>query len=212
MLGPVSLIINAGGESRRMGQPKAYLPVPPHNYPLILHIIQRLQPLCFEQIIIVANDPAFPEILNPHLHQLMNTTTIAPITILADQYPAMGPVSLEQLAPASNLQILISFERPHKLISSVFGSEGGYRMRRCEADVSFRWKCCLMLLKPRGQVSSATTHQNTSLISRKCQNGSSTVFDGCMKLCGNKSRITARGCAQTSTVCGRARAKCLPSR
>ena len=76
-----------------MGQPKAYLPVPPHNHPLILHMIQRLQPLRFEQIIIVTNDPAFPEMINPHLDQLANTTNFAPITVLADQYPAMGPLA-----------------------------------------------------------------------------------------------------------------------
>lgn len=90
---PVSLIINAGGESRRMGQPKEYLPVPPHNHPLILHIIQRLQPLHFEQIIIVSNDPTLPEILNLHLNQLSTAIQIVPITVLADQYPAMGPLA-----------------------------------------------------------------------------------------------------------------------
>lgn len=50
------LVVNAGGASARMGQPKALLPVPPANMPLIQHIIERLRPLVQPGILVVAND------------------------------------------------------------------------------------------------------------------------------------------------------------
>ncbi len=51
------LVINAGGASRRMGQPKALLPVPPHNTPLLAHMVQRLLPLGPTRLLVVSNDP-----------------------------------------------------------------------------------------------------------------------------------------------------------
>ncbi|MCB0188150.1 MAG: NTP transferase domain-containing protein, partial [Caldilineaceae bacterium] len=46
---PVTLIVNAGGQSRRMGQPKALLPLPPTNRPLLETIVQRFQTLAPQQ-------------------------------------------------------------------------------------------------------------------------------------------------------------------
>lgn len=54
---PLDLIINAGGASRRMGRPKALLPVPPDGTPLIAHVVQRLITLPWARVIVVANDP-----------------------------------------------------------------------------------------------------------------------------------------------------------
>ncbi len=54
---PVSLIVNAGGQSRRMGQAKALLPMPQTGTPLIVHIVRRLLPSVTDQVIVVANDP-----------------------------------------------------------------------------------------------------------------------------------------------------------
>lgn len=51
-----TLVVNAGGESSRMGQSKALLPVPPTNMPLIVHIIERLRPIVQPGILVVAND------------------------------------------------------------------------------------------------------------------------------------------------------------
>jgi molybdopterin-guanine dinucleotide biosynthesis protein A len=53
---PVALIVNAGGESRRMGSNKALLPVPPTGEALILSILRRLAPLASDQITVVSND------------------------------------------------------------------------------------------------------------------------------------------------------------
>jgi molybdopterin-guanine dinucleotide biosynthesis protein A len=59
-LSDLTLIINAGGQSRRMGQPKALLPVPPRGEPLIAHIARRLQVLAPTRWVVVTNDPDLP--------------------------------------------------------------------------------------------------------------------------------------------------------
>jgi molybdopterin-guanine dinucleotide biosynthesis protein A len=59
-LAQLDLIINAGGESRRMGRSKALLPVPPAGTPLIAHVARRLAVLPLGRVIVVANDPDLP--------------------------------------------------------------------------------------------------------------------------------------------------------
>jgi len=61
MAAQISLLINAGGRSRRMGEPKALLPVPPHGQPLLTTIVQRLQALAPDAIVVIANDPQIRE-------------------------------------------------------------------------------------------------------------------------------------------------------
>lgn len=56
----LTLIINAGGQSLRMGAAKPLLPVPPHATPLIAHIAARLAPLGAARLVVVTNDPALP--------------------------------------------------------------------------------------------------------------------------------------------------------
>ncbi len=51
------LIVNAGGNSRRMGVQKALLPVPPDETPLLRHVIERLSGLVSGQTYVIANDP-----------------------------------------------------------------------------------------------------------------------------------------------------------
>lgn len=74
------LIINAGGESRRMGRPKALLPVPPDNLPLIAHVAQRLSRLPLNRLIVVANDPTLPEKAHLPAHAFFTS----------DAYPGTG--------------------------------------------------------------------------------------------------------------------------
>ena len=74
-----TLLINAGGTSRRMGTPKALLPTP-GGEPLIRHIAHRLLPLAGE-LLVVANDPAVADALSP-----------LPVRWLVDVYPDAGPL------------------------------------------------------------------------------------------------------------------------
>jgi molybdopterin-guanine dinucleotide biosynthesis protein A len=60
----LTLLINAGGESTRMGQSKALLPVPSVGMPLIGHVATRLRPLA-QTCIIIANDPALCDAVAP---------------------------------------------------------------------------------------------------------------------------------------------------
>jgi molybdopterin-guanine dinucleotide biosynthesis protein A len=52
----VALVVNAGGQSRRMGRVKALLPVPPDGEPLVCHVVKRLLPLVTERAVVVTND------------------------------------------------------------------------------------------------------------------------------------------------------------
>ncbi len=55
-----TIVIQAGGESRRMGQNKALLPF--HGQPLIERVVKRLQPFA-DQLILTANHPESFEFL-----------------------------------------------------------------------------------------------------------------------------------------------------
>jgi molybdopterin-guanine dinucleotide biosynthesis protein A len=75
-----SLVLNAGGASRRMGQTKALLPTPPWGQPLLRHMLLRLQPLPFDRVILVTNDPQFATLAELD----------RPVQIVADAYPGCG--------------------------------------------------------------------------------------------------------------------------
>lgn len=76
----LTLVINAGGQSRRMGTSKALLPVPPQAAPLIAHVAARLAPLAAQRLVVVTNDPQLPT-----LAQLPPETVF-----VADAYPDTG--------------------------------------------------------------------------------------------------------------------------
>lgn len=79
---PATLLLNAGGNSRRMGRDKALLPVPGSQEPLIRHVARRLLPLTEGDLVVVANDPAVYATLEP----------LQPRLCLADAYPDTGPL------------------------------------------------------------------------------------------------------------------------
>lgn len=51
----VTLLVMAGGKSRRMGRDKLLLPVPPKGVPLVLHVVERLLPIA-DHAFVLAND------------------------------------------------------------------------------------------------------------------------------------------------------------
>jgi len=102
-----TLVINAGGESRRMGQSKALLPIlntdgRPRS--LIAHIAERLRPLSPERLVVVTNDGA-----------LIEQAQIAePVEFIHDTYPGMGALGgiATALEAVDEWAILVACDMP----------------------------------------------------------------------------------------------------
>jgi len=73
---PVSAIILAGGQSRRMGKNKALLPV--HGQPLILWIAQRLKPLTQDIIVVARSEEPY---------------TSLGLSVTLDRWAGIGPLA-----------------------------------------------------------------------------------------------------------------------
>lgn len=100
----LTLVINAGGQSRRMGTAKALLPVPPHGTPLIAHIAARLAPLAADALVVVTNEPALPQ-----------AAQLPPGTIfVADAYPDTGTLGgiATGLQQASEWALVVACDLP----------------------------------------------------------------------------------------------------
>jgi molybdenum cofactor guanylyltransferase len=72
-----ALLVLAGGESRRMGRPKALLPVGPET--LIEWVIARLAPELPELLVAARSEAQLPAALRPHL--------------VRDRHPGAGPLA-----------------------------------------------------------------------------------------------------------------------
>lgn len=130
------LVINAGGASRRMGQPKALLPVPPHATPLLEHIVRRLLPLEPTRALVVSNDPALPA----------QVTLPLPAAFVADAWPDTGTLggiatALAHLAPNEDWALVVACDLPlvsaplvARLLEIAAGTDD-------TAGAGFRWDC-----------------------------------------------------------------------
>ena len=98
------LIVNAGGNSRRMGTHKALLPAPPDGTPLLLHIIERLSGIVTGQTYVIANDPTLSirAGLPPSVHQI------------PDHYPGAGSLGglATGLARCSGWAMVVACDLP----------------------------------------------------------------------------------------------------
>ena len=95
-VGAPTLLINAGGESRRMGTAKALLPVPPRGISLIRHVAERLLPLV-ARLIVIANDAAvcaaLADIEPPCQAQQKERRAVQlSVDCLPDDEPGCGPL------------------------------------------------------------------------------------------------------------------------
>ena len=99
-----TLMINAGGQSRRMGRNKALLPVPPDDTPLLALLLARLANLGPAQVGVISDDPAVARVA-------MDQDAV---TILRDAYPGQGPLSgiATALAAADGWVMLLACDMP----------------------------------------------------------------------------------------------------
>jgi molybdenum cofactor guanylyltransferase len=85
---PFALVVNAGGQSRRMGRAKALLPMPHTGTPLLIHIVRRLLPLVTDRVVIVTNDPLVVAAVDKLVREFVDELPV--VTVLPDEWPEGG--------------------------------------------------------------------------------------------------------------------------
>lgn len=113
---PIDLVVNAGGQSRRMGRAKALLPLPPDDTPLILHIIRRLAPLVGGKIVVVTNDAQVARTVLADAQRKVqkDIQQAGDIQVLPDGWPdggALGGIATG-LAACSGWTIVVACDMP----------------------------------------------------------------------------------------------------
>jgi molybdopterin-guanine dinucleotide biosynthesis protein A len=79
----LSALINAGGSSTRMGTPKALLPMPPDERPLLAYVVETAAAVVDGPIYVIANHPPVQEIAR----RLPN------VILLSDKEQGKGPLA-----------------------------------------------------------------------------------------------------------------------
>ncbi|MEZ4712629.1 MAG: molybdenum cofactor guanylyltransferase [Caldilineaceae bacterium] len=145
----LTLIINAGGGSRRMGQPKALLPVPPDDRPLLEHIVHRLQTLAPTQTVIVANEPTLR----------MRTKLRDDVRWLTDAYPDTGPLGglAAGLAACDGWAIFVACDMP--LLNPALFAHFGALAAQTDDHGAAIWDAIVPLVDNYAQVLHAVYHR-----------------------------------------------------
>lgn len=101
---PFTLALNAGGRSRRMGQNKALLPVPPDDVPLLAVLSARLAVLQPQRLLVISDDPAVCAL----------AATLPHARCLPDRFPGQGPLSgiATALTAADGWMMMLACDMP----------------------------------------------------------------------------------------------------
>ncbi|MEZ4659280.1 MAG: molybdenum cofactor guanylyltransferase [Caldilineaceae bacterium] len=145
----LTLIINAGGGSRRMGRPKALLPFPPDDRPLLEHIVHRFQVLAPAQTVIIANEPT-----------LRARTDLGDnVCWLGDTLPDMGPLGglAAGLAVCAGWAIFVACDMP--LLNPALFAHFGALAAQTDARGAPRWDAIVPLVNDYPEVLHALYHR-----------------------------------------------------
>ena len=100
----LSAIVNAGGNSTRMGTHKALLPVPPAGDPLVARVVAAAIAVVDETVFVVANHPPVVEVARQ----------LPQVTVISDGVPGQGPLAgiAAGLALASDWTLALACDMP----------------------------------------------------------------------------------------------------
>lgn len=149
---PLTLVINAGGPSRRMGQQKALLPVPPRGLPLIAHIIHVLSPLADHGVVVVANDPEIVSSVSAYAG--------AAVQCVPDKWRDSGPLG----GIATGLELCPGWAMVVGCDMPLVNAQVFVHLARRAAEVddvgAQRWDAIVPLVHQRTQTMHALYHRN----------------------------------------------------
>lgn len=100
----VAALINAGGDSTRMGTHKALLPTPPDGRPLLAHLRDVVAQAHLAPVWVVAN----------HAPVVAAAAQLPGVTLLADEQPGLGPLAglVVGLAQAPEWLLMLACDLP----------------------------------------------------------------------------------------------------
>jgi len=146
---PLTLVVNAGGASLRMGEQKALLPVPPVGKPLVVHVIEALQSLPLSGVVVVANDPAVAEAVAGRRG----------VRRVADAWPGAGPLGgvAAGLATCQEWAAVIGCDMP--LVNAAVVGLLAQMAQETDATGARRWDAVVPLIRERTQTMHALYHR-----------------------------------------------------
>lgn len=148
---PLTLVVNAGGASLRMGQQKALLPVPPAGKPLVVHVIEALRSLRLSELVVVANDPAVAEAVAGRRG----------VRCVADAWSGSGPLAgiAAGLATCPGWAAVIGCDMP--LVNAAVIELLAQVAQETDAAGVRRWDAVVPLIRERTQTMHALYHRGT---------------------------------------------------